>query len=219
MRKAALVGVLVVAASLVSSAHAAPIATLTRSAAIFSAPSAHTWTRTVLPLSTPLSGQRTSVPVLKQRRGWLRVLLPGRPNGHAAWIRANTARIWQTPWRIVIRTSSRRLFVFRNNRIVRSFPVVVGKPSTPTPRGRFFVEEAMTLPRGSLGSPVAYALSARSAVFQEFDGGPGQIAIHGIYGIGGTPGTAESHGCIRMATDALDWMIRRLGTGTPVDIT
>ena len=66
---------------------------------------------------------------------------------------------------------------------------------------------------------MAYALSARSNVFQEFDGGPGQIAIHGTYGIGGTPGSAESHGCIRMTTDALDWMIRRLGTGTPVDIT
>ena len=219
MRKAAFLCVLVTAAALVSSAHAEPIASLNRPAAIFSAPNLHTWTHDVLPLLTPLSQQRTSVPVLKERAGWLRVLLPGRPNGHAAWIRANTARIWSTPWRVVIRTASRRLLVFRNNRIVRSFPVVVGKPSTPTPRGRFFVEEALTLPRGSLGAPVAYALSARSTVFQEFDGGPGQIAIHGIYGIGGTPGTAESHGCVRMTTDALDWMIRRLGTGTPVDIT
>lgn len=219
MRKAAFLCVLVGSAALVSSAHAAPIASLNRSAAIFSAPSLHTWTRTVLPPRTPLSQQRTSVPVLRERPGWLRVLLPGRPNGHAAWIRANTARIWSTPWSIVIRTASRRLFVLRNSRVVRSFPVVVGKPSTPTPRGRFFVEEALTLPRGSAGSPVAYALSARSTVFQEFDGGPGQIAIHGTYGIGGTPGTAESHGCIRMTTDALDWMIHRIGTGTPVDIT
>lgn len=219
MRKAAFLCVLVTAAALVSSARAASIATLERQAAIFRAPNGQTWTRTVLPLTTPLSGQRTSVPVLTERKGWLRVLLPGRPNGHAAWIRANTARIWQTPWRVVVRTASRRLLVLKNNKIVRTFPVVVGKPSTPTPHGRFFVEEALTLPRGSLGSPVAYALSARSTVFQEFDGGPGQIAIHGTYGIGGTPGTAESHGCIRMTTDALEWMIHRLGTGTPVDIT
>jgi hypothetical protein len=218
MRGAVSLCVLAAAAVLVASAHAAPIASLDRSAAVFRTPSFHTWTRDVLPLRTPLSHQRTSVPVLSRRPGWLRVLLPGRPNGHAAWIRASTARIWSTPWRIVIRTESRRLFVLHNDRIVRSFPVVVGKASTPTPRGRFFVEEALTLPRGALGSPAAYALSARSDVFQEFDGGPGQIAIHGIYGIGGTPGTAESHGCIRMTTDALDWMIRRVGTGTPVDI-
>jgi hypothetical protein len=218
MRRAALLFALITAAALVSTARAAPIASLDRPAAIFRTPSLHTWTRIVLPLRTPLSRQRTSVPILSRRPGWLRVLLPGRPNGHAAWIRASTARIWSTPWRIVIRTESKRLFVLRNNRIMRSFPVVVGKASTPTPRGRFFVEEAMTLPSGSLGSPVAYALSARSNVFQEFDGGPGQIAIHGINGIGGTPGTAESHGCIRMTTDALEWMIRRLGTGTPVEI-
>jgi lipoprotein-anchoring transpeptidase ErfK/SrfK len=65
---------------------------------------------------------------------------------------------------------------------------------------------------------VAYALSARSGVYREFEGGPGQIAIHGIYGIGGTPGYAESHGCIRMTTASLMWMIHRMGTGTPVDI-
>ena len=219
MRKAAFLCVLVTAAALVSSAHAEPIASLNRPAAIFSAPNLHTWTHDVLPLLTPLSQQRTSVPVLKERAGWLRVLLPGRPNGHAAWIRANTARIWSTPWRVVIRTASRRLLVFRNNRIVRSFPVVVGKPSTPTPRGRFFVEEALTLPRGSLGAPVAYALSAALDRVPGVRWRPRPDRDPRDLRIGGTPGTAESHGCVRMTTDALDWMIRRLGTGTPVDIT
>jgi lipoprotein-anchoring transpeptidase ErfK/SrfK len=208
----------VAAAAVAAPAEATPIASLKQPAAVFRAPDVHASTRQVLPLRTPLSRQRTSVPVLSRRAGWLRVLLPGRPNGHSAWIRANTATLWSTKWRIVIRTQSRRLFVLRNGRIVRSFPVVVGKPSTPTPRGRFFVEEALILPPRSPGSPYAYALSARSTVYQEFDGGPGQIAIHGTYGIGGTLGRAESHGCIRMASTALTWMIRRLGTGTPVDI-
>jgi lipoprotein-anchoring transpeptidase ErfK/SrfK len=76
----------------------------------------------------------------------------------------------------------------------------------------------MIIPHRSLGWPDAFALSARSKVFQEFEGGPGQIAIHGTYGIGGTPGRAESHGCIRATSTALKWMIRRFGTGTPVDI-
>jgi hypothetical protein len=173
----------------------------------------------VLPLYTPISHQRTSLPVIGRRGRFLHVLLPGRPNSHTGWIDARKARTWTTPWHVLIRTTSKRLFVFNGRRIIKSFPVVVGKTSTPTPRGRFFVEEALILPRYSLGSPDAFALSARSTVYQEFDGGPGQIAIHGTYGIGGTPGTAESHGCIRMTSDALDWMIRRLGTGTPVDIT
>jgi hypothetical protein len=194
------------------------IATLHHPAAVFRAPSVHTWTRQVLPLYTPLSHQRTSLPVLRRRGRWLQVLLPGRPNGHAGWIEARKAKTWTTPWRVVIRTDSKRLFVLRRDRIVRSFPVVVGKSSTPTPTGHFFVEEAIILRPRSLGAPDAYALSARSNVFQEFEGGPGQIAIHGTYGIGGTPGRAESHGCIRATTSTLLWMIRRFGTGTPVDI-
>lgn len=172
----------------------------------------------MVPLYTPLSHQRTSLPVLASRGRWLRVLLPGRPNSHAGWIEARNAKTWKTPWHVVVRTGSKRLFVFRGRRIVRSFPVVVGKSSTPTPRGRFYVEEALILPPRSPGAPDAYALSARSNVYQEFDGGPGQIAIHGTYGIGGTPGRAESHGCIRATTSTLLWMIRRFGTGTPVDI-
>lgn len=194
------------------------IATLNHPAAVFRAPSVHTWTRQVLPLYTPLSHQRVSLPVLRRRGRWLRVLLPGRPNGHAGWIDARKAKLWREPWLVVVDTESKRLFVFRGRRIVRSFPVVVGEPPTPTPHGRFYVEEALILRPRSLGSPYAFALSARSNVFREFDGGPGQIAIHGVYGIGGTPGRAESHGCIRMTGDALTWMVARFGTGTPVVI-
>jgi len=194
------------------------LATLNHPAAVFRAPSVHTWTRQVLPLYTPLSHQRVTVPVLRRKGRWLRVLLPGRPNGHSGWIDLRKAHVRRSPWRIVVKTESKRLFVYRGKRIAHSFPVVVGKASTPTPHGRFYIEEGLILRPHSLGSPYAFALSARSNVYQEFDGGPGQIAIHGVYGIGGTPGRAESHGCIRMTSEALEWIARRFGTGTPVDI-
>ena len=48
------------------------------------------------------------------------------------------------------------------------------------------------------GGPIALALSARSNVFAEFEGGPGQIGIHGRDNLGGTLGQAESHGCVRL---------------------
>jgi hypothetical protein len=194
------------------------IATLHHPAAVFRAPSVHTWTRQVLPLYTPLSHQRTSLPVLRRRGRWLQVLLPGRPNGHAGWIEARKAKTWTTPWRVVIRTDSKRLFVLRRDRIVRSFPVVVGKSSTPTPTGHFFVEEAIILRPRSLGAPDAYALSARSNVFQEFEGGPGQIAIHGTNGLSDPLGSAASHGCIRLAPSAVTWLAHRIGAGVPVTV-
>ena len=52
--------------------------------------------------------------------------------------------------------------------------------------------------RSAAGGPYALATSDRSDVFQEFDGGPGQIAIHGMDNLPGALGTASSHGCIRL---------------------
>jgi hypothetical protein len=44
-----------------------------------------------------------------------------------------------------------------------------------------------------VGAP--YARPERpSYVLQEFDGGPGQIAFHGLANVGGVLGTAVSHG-------------------------
>jgi len=71
---------------------------------------------------------------------------------------------------------------------------------------------------GESGGPFALALSARSNVLQEFEGGPGQIGIHGRDDLGGTLGTAGSHGCIRLDTASIDWLAARIGPGTPVTI-
>jgi lipoprotein-anchoring transpeptidase ErfK/SrfK len=74
------------------------------------------------------------------------------------------------------------------------------------------------MPRGSAGAPFALALSARSNVFQEFEGGPGQIAMHGIANLGGTMGTAVSHGCIRLSNRNVTWLAARVPPGTVVTI-
>jgi hypothetical protein len=167
--------------------------------------------------STGTTTTGTTTPGSAKR--WLLVRLPGRPNGHTGWIQNAGVRIEQTQWHVVVSTWLRRLSVYRSGSLVRSFAVIVGKPSTPTPRGEFFVEEPVRLPAGAPGAPRAFALSARSDVFQEFAGGPGQIAIHGINNIGGTLGTAVSHGCIRVSTFAVRWLAGRIAAGTPVTIT
>ncbi len=152
-------------------------------------------------------------------RIWLRVRLPGRPNSHTGWISGDSTRDSRTPWRLKVDTSKREVTVFDHNQRVKRFKAVVGKPSTPTPFGRFFVEENIRLHNGLVGSPFALALSARSNVFQEFEGGPGQVAMHGLGGVGGTPGTAASHGCIRLNTRSISWLAARMAPGTPVTIT
>ena len=114
--------------------------------------------------------------------------------------------------------ATRRVTAYRDGRAVRRFPAVVGSPTTPTPTGEFFVEETLRMQPGEPGGPFALALSARSDVFQEFEGGPGQIAVHGRDNLGGTLGTAASHGCVRLATASIDWLAARIRPGTPVSI-
>jgi lipoprotein-anchoring transpeptidase ErfK/SrfK len=172
----------------------------------------------------PLTHERTALPVRGRARGphgieWLRVLLPGRPNAHMGWIEQRATRSASTRWRIVVDTGRRRVTVYRDGMVVRSFRAVVGKPSTPTPHGAFFVEEVIALPATEPGAPYALALSARSNVLQEFAGGPGQIALHGLENVGGVPGTAVSHGCVRLANDGMRWLVGRIAPGVPVLIT
>ena len=172
----------------------------------------------------PITGGPTVLPVLDRAMTadgahWLRVGLPGRPNGRTGWIRRRGTVVGTTTWHVVVNRSRRQVLVYRRGAPVRDFAAIVGKPSTPTPRGRFFVEESVEMLPGSAGAPFALALSARSNVLQEFEGGPGQIAIHGVLNLGGTPGTAVSHGCVRLANRDIRWLAARIAPGVPVTIT
>jgi lipoprotein-anchoring transpeptidase ErfK/SrfK len=167
----------------------------------------------------PITGVRTVLPVLaKAAGGWLRVRLPGRPNGRTGWISSRSTKASVTRWRIVVDRARRRVQILRSGRVVKAFPAVVGKPSTPTPTGEYFVEEPVRLGPGDVGAPYALALSARSNVLQEFEGGPGQIALHGLANVGGVLGTAVSHGCVRLDSAAMTWLVGRIGAGVPVTI-
>ena len=172
----------------------------------------------------PITGVRTVLPVVGQATTpdgvkWLRVLVPGRPNGRTGWIKQRGTVPRATGWHLVVRTSGRRVLAYFHGGLVRSFAAIVGKPSTPTPRGQFFVEERMRVGSGAPGGPFALALSARSNVLRRFEGGPGQIALHGIANLGGTLGTAVSHGCVRLGNRSIRWLARRIAAGVPVTIT
>jgi len=176
-----------------------------------------------LPAQTPITGEQTTLPVLAHQIGsagrrWLKVMLPGRPNGSTGWIAQGGTRSSSTGWHIFISTAQRHIWAYFRGHLLRSFTAVVGKPSTPTPTGKFFVQETIIMPSTAAGGPFALALSARSNVLQEFEGGPGQIAIHGRDLLGGDLGQAESHGCVRLASTAIAWLAARIGPGVPVTI-
>ena len=168
-------------------------------------------------------GGPTQLLVLDRRRRqgemWLRVLLPSRPNGASAWIPRNDARVSTTPWRVVISLADRRVYALRRDRVVRSFPVVIGASKTPTPTGRFAIAERIELPDPTqfYGSWML-TLTAHSNVLNTFAGGDGRVALHGRGGasLSVPVGTAGSHGCVRMRNADIAWLARRTAPGTPV---
>ncbi len=220
--------VAVPAGAAASPAHAGPaprqeLAALLSSHRVASSPGGR-WSRApAIRSRRPITLGQTVLPVVGHSRAtdgakWLRVMVPGRPNGRTGWIRARGTVRTATSWRLVVSTSRRRVLAYHRDRLARSFTAIVGKPSTPTPRGRFFVEESVRMQPGSPGGPFALALSARSDVLQEFEGGPGQIALHGVDDLGGTFGTASSHGCVRLSGRAIRWLAARISPGVPVTI-
>jgi lipoprotein-anchoring transpeptidase ErfK/SrfK len=185
---------------------------------------ASTQARVIEPVAAlrPLTKVRTVLPVMGSVKGkdgnrWVHVRLPGRPSGHTGWILADQTIRSSTEWRIVVTVSTRRVTIYRDGLVVRVFPAVVPKPSTPTPYGQFFVEETLAI-SSHAGGPFALAISARSDIFQEFEGGPGQIAIHGTDGLADPLGSAASHGCIRISPNAISWLSSRIGGGVPVTV-
>ncbi|HVY96685.1 MAG TPA: L,D-transpeptidase [Solirubrobacterales bacterium] len=148
-------------------------------------------------------------------RCWLRVRLPSRPNSAAGWLRAAAVVPQPTPWRLSVSRARRAVSVYRSGQLVRRLPAVVGKPSTPTPAGLFAVAGVWRGAPWEFSGSWILGLSAHSPVLRSFEGGNGRVAIHGR---GGTSlrdplGTARSHGCIRLANPAIDWLVRSIGAG------
>jgi lipoprotein-anchoring transpeptidase ErfK/SrfK len=176
-----------------------------------------------VPVSTPFTRSRMTLPVVETATAggaaWVRVRLPMRPDGATGWVPADAGSAGSTSWAIVIHRAERRAVVLDEGRVQASFSIVVGKPSTPTPLGTFFVVEKLRLAPGVTEGPWALATSAYSDVLSGFAGGDGQVALHGTVGLADPLGTFSSHGCVRFAPAAITWIANHVDLGTPVIVT
>jgi lipoprotein-anchoring transpeptidase ErfK/SrfK len=148
---------------------------------------------------------------------WYRVQLPMKPNGSLAYVRASALELQTVDTRIEVDVSARTLTLFRNGKRALTATVAVGSPSTPTPVGRYYVNQRL-IPSDTSGpfGPAAIGVSAFSEVLTGWvQGGP--IAIHGTnepWSIG----HAVSNGCIRLPNATLSKLFRVAVAGTPVII-
>lgn len=148
--------------------------------------------------------------------GWLQVYLPQRPNGSTGWVPADSVTTSTDPYSVVISMPSHTLTVYKSGAKVESDPVGVGRSVTPTPGGTYYLTELLATgdPSGPYG-PWAFGVSAFSPVITSFNGGPGQIGLHGTDYPAGV-GTDVSHGCLRVTNDTITRLAQMLPVGTPL---
>jgi len=149
---------------------------------------------------------------------WYRVLLPVRPNGTSAWVSGVSLQVRATPYRVRVRLGLRKLELLRAGKVVNRWTVGVGTPQNPTPQGLFALSEKVPQPnpRGFYG-PFILSLAAHSDNLSDFDGGQGQVAIHGT-NLPGLLGGAVSHGCVRMPNTGVKKVAKLVPPGAPVEI-
>jgi lipoprotein-anchoring transpeptidase ErfK/SrfK len=156
--------------------------------------------------------------VVRDRRcepAWYRVQLPIRPNGATGWVRARDVLLLLVRTRIEVDISERRVDFFRNGRRILRATAGVGSDSTPTPTGRYYVNQRLRAgdPTGPFG-PGAIGISSFSPVLTGWvQGGP--IAIHGTNDPSSI-GQPVTNGCLRISNDRLERMYRAMPEGTPV---
>ncbi len=156
--------------------------------------------------------------VVAEQAGWLQVQLPVRPNGTTAWVKGASFTTETHTFHAEVRLSNHRLRVWNDDELIADTATVVGAKATPTPLGRFYVNDRIPIadPSGSYG-PWILSLSAHSEVLETFADGRPVIAIHGT----NRPDLLEtdaSNGCVRIPNDIVTLLAELVPLGTPVDI-
>jgi lipoprotein-anchoring transpeptidase ErfK/SrfK len=148
------------------------------------------------------------------KAAWYRILVPLKPNETTGYVRARSVNLRVVRSRIVIDLSARRLAVYTRGRLALTTTAAIGAPATPTPLGRFYINQRF---RDDPSGPYGWAAIGISAFSEVLTGWPqgGPVAIHGT----NRPsllGLRVSNGCIRVSNAAIQRIWRLAPTGTPV---
>jgi hypothetical protein len=154
----------------------------------------------------------------RQGREWVLVRIPGRPNGRTGWVlRDALGQFNMTHLAVTVNTERMRLYFYDHGKLIWNAPVGIGKPSTPTPTGHFWINEMFALPSSNPYYPYAFGTTDYSTL-TDWPGG-GVVGIHGPYGAPASaiPGRI-SHGCIRLRIPGDAWLGAHLKIGTPLRV-
>ena len=146
---------------------------------------------------------------------WFQVRIPGRPNGRTGWVpEESLATLNVTHKAVVVDEQRLRLTVYSWGHKIFSAPVGIGKPSTPTPTGHYWLRERFRSTDPFYG-PYAFGTADYSTLSEWPHGGV--VGIHGTDQPWLIPGR-PSHGCIRMKNADVARLWQLVGVGTPLSI-
>jgi hypothetical protein len=148
---------------------------------------------------------------------WLRIRLPRRPNNTTGWALVSALcplRVVHT--KLVVNRRTLRVTLYDRGRRIFRAPVGVGKASTPTPAGSFWVREKVRVKGNPLYGTRALGTAAYSNSLTDWPGG-GIIGLHGTSQPGLVPGR-PSHGCVRVRNRDIERLYALTPVGTPVVI-
>ena len=156
--------------------------------------------------------------VLEEHGDWLKVLIQARPNHTEGWVKASDVDVTSTNYKMVLSLADRHLTVYDGDEVAAQTDVVIGKSTTPTPLGDFYLSEkiAQKNASGAYG-PWILSTNGYSEALDLFDNGLPVVAFHGT----NQPnliGTEASNGCIRMPNDVVTQLAEMLPAGTPIEI-
>jgi lipoprotein-anchoring transpeptidase ErfK/SrfK len=158
--------------------------------------------------------------LVEQQRtdGWVKVLLPERPNGSSGWVRASDVQLTQNPYHLKVSLGDHKISVFQGTNSTYEGPVAIGAADTPTPPGKYYTRVLIQAPDPTtVYGPFAYGLSAHSEALTEYNGGDAEVGVHGNNDAS-VLGKSVTHGCIRMDNDQITKLSKVLPLGTPVEI-
>jgi lipoprotein-anchoring transpeptidase ErfK/SrfK len=185
-------------------------------AAIRATPTSHSARIASLGFQTP-DGFLQSYILLRERFTssglWVDLRVPGRPNGRTGWVpRGALDTFNHTNMELVVNRATRRLTLYRAGSVIFRAPVGVGKPSTPTPPGHFWITESFPSSNPAYG-PYAFGTSDYSTLTDWIGGGI--VGLHGTDQPALVPGD-PSHGCIRLHNNDVLRLSHLVSIGTPL---
>jgi lipoprotein-anchoring transpeptidase ErfK/SrfK len=129
---------------------------------------------------------------------------------------------------IVLNLSSRTISLRDNGVVLGRWPVAIGDPSTPTPPGRFTVQDKVVNPQyqstssGRINAKVGPNSPLGDRWIGFHSNGRNQYGIHGTpdaWAWAVTSRAAVTHGCVRMLRSHVHQLFDQVELGTPVTVT